>query len=90
MNRCSGRFSGFAWKSGIAARQDATKPFMSQAPRAYSLPPSPRSVNGSELQAWPSTGTVSTWPDKATPPADCGPTIAWMLAFSPVASVLMR
>ena len=46
--------------SGTAARQAETKPFMSAEPRAYSRPSARRSVNGSALQAWPSTGTVST------------------------------
>ena len=90
MNRCNGRAGLRARKSGTAARQEATKPFMSQAPRAYSRPSARRRVNGSLLQAWPSTGTVSTWPDSATPPAACGPMMAWMFAFCPVASVLIR
>ena len=40
-----------ALKSGTAARQAATKPFMSAAPRAISRPPSRRSVNGSAVHA---------------------------------------
>ena len=42
-----------------------------------------RSVNGSALHAWPSTGTVSTWPDSATPPAVCGPMMAWIWPSRP-------
>ena len=63
---------------------------MSQAPRAYSLPSWRRSVNGSLLQACPSTGTVSTWPDSAMPPAASGPMMAWRLALPPVGSWLTR
>ena len=37
-------------------------PFISAVPRPNSLPSSARSLKGSALQAWPSTGTVSTCP----------------------------
>src|SRR5579872_5686216 len=90
MNRCNGRESFRAFISGTAARHADTNPFMSAEPRAYNRPSLRRSVNGSALHACPSTGTVSTCPDSATPPGCCGPMIAWTFAFSPDASVLTR
>ena len=44
-----------------------------------------RSANGSPLQAWPSTGTTSVWPERTTPPSTCGPMVAISAALSPAA-----
>jgi hypothetical protein len=57
-------------------KRQCVKPFMSQAPRPKSFPSRSVSVQGSVLQAWPSTGTTSVWPDRMTPPSISGPTWA--------------
>ncbi|KAK7199596.1 hypothetical protein NESM_000940700 [Novymonas esmeraldas] len=54
--------------AGTSASTTARKPFMSQAPRPYSLPSLSTMVKGSLSHAWPSTGTTSVWPDSTTPP----------------------
>ncbi len=84
MNRWIGRRSPAARKPGTAARQQATKPFMSAVPRPISRPSLRRMRNGSALQAWPSTGTTSTWPDSAMPPGPAGPIVACRFALVPV------
>jgi hypothetical protein len=58
-------------------------PFMSAAPRPYSLPSRSVRAKGSEVQGWPSTGTTSVWPDSTTPPATAGPTLASRFDLSP-------
>ena len=56
-------------RSGTAARQAGDEAFHVAGCRGrIDLSSVARSVNGSLVQDWPSTGTVSTWPDSAMPP----------------------
>ena len=71
--------------TGSMARQIASKAFMSQLPRPNSLPSFSRNVNGSLVQLWPLTGTVSVWPESRMPPSTFGPTVAKIAALSPSA-----
>ena len=41
------------------------------------------SRKGSDVQAWPSTGTTSVWPDSTMPGTSAGPMVAQRLAFRP-------
>ena len=78
-----GDFSRAALKCGTMARQTARKPFMSQVPRPKSRPSRAVSAKGSLVQAWPSTGTTSVWPESTMPPAISGPMVAKRLVFLP-------
>ncbi len=78
-----GRLSPASSMAGTAARQIASKPFMSTAPRPMARPFSTRSRKGSPLHSWPSTGTQSVWPDRTTPPSVFGPMVARIAALSP-------
>ena len=49
---------------GAIASTAATNPFMSQAPRPISRPPSRRRRNGSARPPGSSAGTTSAWPDR--------------------------
>ena len=86
--RCSGLARGVARNSGTSAIAQAMKPFMSQLPRAYSRPSRSVRVKGSLDQSWPSTGTVSVWPDRAMPPCvppSCAGRVQNRLALVPSA-----
>ena len=65
----------FTFALSIAWIAIATKPFMSQEPRAYQLPP--RSVNshGSFVQL-PGAGTVSMWPHSVNPSSEGSPFVS--------------
>ena len=47
--------------------------------------PARRMANGSDVHAWPSTGTTSVWPESTTPPSRIGPMVAKIAALSPAA-----
>ncbi|KAL7711275.1 hypothetical protein N2W54_000976 [Lotmaria passim] len=66
--RCTGFARFMERKVGTSASTTARKPFMSHAPRPYSLPSLSTIVKGSESHFWPSTGTTSVWPDSTMPP----------------------
>ena len=68
-----GFFKSALTKVGNEAKQQAIKPFISALPLPNSLPSFLVSVNGSESQACPLTGTTSVWPDNITPPSTEGP-----------------
>ena len=80
-----GTLSAAALNSGTCASASAQNPFMSTAPRPNALPSATRSVNGSEVQLWPATGTTSVCPERTTPPIPAGPMVATSAALSPAA-----
>ena len=81
MNRCSGR--GRARACEVGHRGEAGRDEALHVAGAARVQPAVGAAQGERIavQPWPSTGTVSTCPDSARPPAACGPMIAWMLAF---------
>src|SRR5215204_4389076 len=76
-----GRLRSAATHSGTLASTAARNPFMSQEPRANSLPSRSSSLKGSDDHSWPSTGTASVWPDRIMPPDMSGPMLAQRLAL---------
>src|SRR6218665_3901850 len=84
--RCKGLASRVACIVGSSDSAVPMNPFMSHAPRAYSLPSRRLALKGWELQAWPSTGTTSVWPDSTMPPVllpSCAGSVANRLALAP-------